>query len=157
MKFHYLRAVGCAAFALMSMQALASDAPTSTGIAPDQLADIPFWSTSAIIYGRGVTTEAEGIEMVATTRGELIDASGTVRMTRAGMSIAGLNRDTALLSVQAPSGLDSCRMFITLPSRGTRFEPSEFEQRRAELRRRNTVRAIAETDSDGKLHVRRLD
>lgn len=151
----------------------------------------------ATAVGQGQTKEGEGVEVVTTTLGELIDSSGSVRVTRvtpqqgpaAAMTISVLGRDTALLTVAEPGGrADPYRMFITLPTRdkrhianfglvsgtsdaqgapgdlrgfslfrGTRFASADFERRRAELRRRNSVRAIVEAGSDGQAVIRRLD
>lgn len=153
--------------------------------------------TLATAVGQGRTKAGEGIEVVTTTLGELIDSSGTVRVTRvtaqqasaAVMTISVLGRDSALRTVPDPGGgADQYRMFITLPARdkrhianfglvsgssdaqhapgdlrgfsvfrGTRFAPAEFERRRAELRQRNSVRAIVEAGPDGQAVIRRLD
>jgi pimeloyl-ACP methyl ester carboxylesterase len=83
----------------------------------------------AAAYGRGRTTPEEGIEVVTTTVGEQIDAAGTVRITQVSpkqegtdaMTIAVLSRDTAVRTVpNAQSGVDSYRMFITLPTQDRR-------------------------------------
>jgi pimeloyl-ACP methyl ester carboxylesterase len=83
----------------------------------------------AMAAGRGETKAGEGIEVVTTTLGELIDSSGTMRVTRvspqqgpaAAMTISVLGRDTALLTVADPGGrADPYRIFITLPTRDKR-------------------------------------
>jgi len=84
----------------------------------------------ATAIGQGRTTAQEGIEVVTTTIAEQVDASGTVRVTRVtppqggveDMSVTILNRDTALRTVAgARSGVDTYRMFITLPAPDKRY------------------------------------
>lgn len=81
-------------------------------------------------YGQGRTTAQEGVEVVTTTIAEQVDAAGTVRVTRVApqmgdngdMVVTILNRDTALRTVAgAPGGVDSYRMFITLPAPDKRY------------------------------------
>ncbi len=83
----------------------------------------------ATALGRGQAKAGEGVEVVTTTLAELIDSSGTVRVTRvvpqqgsaAVMTISVLGRDTAVRTVPDPAGgADQYRMFITLPARDKR-------------------------------------
>jgi hypothetical protein len=75
--------------------------------------------------GQGTTQAEEGVELVSVITGELIDAEGTVRMTAIAPSfgeqppteIRLLSPDTALRATgDETTGLDSYRMFITLPT-----------------------------------------
>ncbi|MDX2225051.1 MAG: hypothetical protein SFV21_20005 [Rhodospirillaceae bacterium] len=82
-------------------------------------------SRLAHYYGRGLTTEAEGVETVTVTTGEMIDDAGTVRIASAASGPGGegtteirvLSADTAVrVTHNAATGFDSYRMFITLPA-----------------------------------------
>jgi hypothetical protein len=84
----------------------------------------------AAAYGRGQARSDEGVEVVTTTVGEQVDAAGTVRITAvspasgdsASMTITVLTADTAVRTVpNAVTGVDTYRMFITLPTRDKRY------------------------------------
>jgi hypothetical protein len=84
----------------------------------------------AAAYGRGQARPDEGVEVVTTTVGEQADAAGTVRITSvspalgesARMIVTILNADTAVRTVpNAATGVDTYRMFITLPTRDRRY------------------------------------
>lgn len=81
-------------------------------------------------YGAGKITADEGIEVVTVTAGEQVNAAGTVRITRispevgspAEMTVSVLGPDTGVRVIpDASSGVDSYRMFITLPAPDKRY------------------------------------
>lgn len=80
--------------------------------------------------GKGTSQADEGVELVTVMTGTLIDAGGTVRLTtitpRMGAEpvteLRPLAPDTALrATVDDTTGLDSYRMFITLPTPERRY------------------------------------
>ena len=84
----------------------------------------------AMRVGRGLTTTGEGIETVTVTVGELVDQAGTVRITQLQPTMASeglteirvLERDTAVrVTHDASTGLDTYRIFITLPTPERRY------------------------------------
>jgi len=82
----------------------------------------------ATSLGRGMTQADEGVEVVTVMTGTLVDGAGTVRLSAIGPAMGPvtelrpLSPDTALRATSdATTGLDSYRMFITLPTPERRY------------------------------------
>jgi hypothetical protein len=78
--------------------------------------------------GKDVTRADEGVELVTVMTGTLVDGAGTVRLSAIGPAMGQvtelrpLSPDTALRATrEAATGLDSYRMFITLPTPERRY------------------------------------
>jgi hypothetical protein len=129
----------------------------------------------AAAYGRGQAGPGEGVEVVTITVGEQLDASGAVRITSVSpafddpgrMIITVLTADTALRTVaNAATGIDTYRMFITLPTRDKRYvenlgiisEPNDAHGALGGLRGFSLFRGtrIAEGDFEGRRAALRL-